>query len=434
MANDNPANRPDHQLVKNPPAPPAKSIERELRSRDRQAHEHAQVTGDFVTDRDDGGQFTQSSEGLYGRDAELVDAGFKIMPDPNRKTGDDSLTENEVRDALAASQPDETPDEQIVYYDRDTLELSDPKEAITIEQAARDLTAWDEQKADAAAKSISSEFAAEVDKLRGDAVEADPKLAEERGIVEKPATNPDEPSIDGLDPDLEKALKHPQVRQAIEQELNSANQSREAYTAGLEQSRVHALASLAEVVPHLAGLPPAQFEQGLDVLRQVDPPAFQQAMNILGRTNAIVQAQQQEQQRQAHVERQQIETWANQQDARLDTMGVKFNKETVDNVLAYAGELGISRKQLGDAMIAHPILRSAEVQKMMADAASYHAARKAPAKAAPSSLPPVQRPGVPRSRVESESDGERSLSARFNATGSLKDAQKLYALQSSKRK
>jgi hypothetical protein len=73
------------------------------------------------------------------------------------------------------------------------------------------------------------------------------------------------------------------VRQAIEAELTTANQTREAYTAGLEQARVTTLATLAEVVPHLAGLPPAQFEQGLALLAQADPPAFQKTMDILGR-------------------------------------------------------------------------------------------------------------------------------------------------------
>ena len=102
-------------------------------------------------------------------------------------------------------------------------------------------------------------------------------------------------------------------------------------------------------------------------------------------------------------------------------MGVKFTPENVNDIVAYAEDLGLTRGALGNAMLAHPILRSAEVQKMMADAAAYRRLTLAPAKAAPKDLPPVVRPGVSGPRVSS---GQRSLDAlQQKAVGLKGDAQ-----------
>ncbi|MBR0884825.1 hypothetical protein JQ608_49735, partial [Bradyrhizobium liaoningense] len=234
-------------------------------------------------------------------------------------------------------------------------------------------------------------------------------------------------------PEVEKALKHPQVRQAIAEEFTKAEQVTKAYSDGLENARLHTLATLGEVVPHLLGLEPAQFEQGMELLAQVDPPAFQKAMNILARTHTIVQAQQQAAQQRASVERQQIETWAKAEDVRLKTMGIEITNDVADEVADYAKSLGLDRETLGKAMIDHPILRSAEVQAMMVTAAKSHAMKKAPAKAIPRPVPSVQRPGVARTAGDRDMSEIVALRQRATATGDAEDVFKLYTARKARR-
>jgi hypothetical protein len=157
-----------------------------------------------------------------------------------------------------------------------------------------------------------------------------------------------------------------------------------------------AQASFMESFPELAGLPPQHLEAGLQQLAQQNPQRFQQAMGILNRVQSLNAAAQQAQQARAHEQHQQIETWAKTQDARLKSLGVEFTPETVNAVTEYAKEeLAIDRQQLAEVMLAHPILRSAEFQRVMHDAAQYRRIKSAP-KAVPQGLPSVQRPGVAR--------------------------------------
>src|SRR2546423_14293775 len=108
-------------------------------------------------DRDESGQFTPSTEGLVGREHELVQAGWKPMPDPERKQPEEALT---VKEAAALLAPEQEPAaEAIIYYDRATGEPTDPKEAITVEQGARDLSQWWESKGALDAKSIATDLA-----------------------------------------------------------------------------------------------------------------------------------------------------------------------------------------------------------------------------------------------------------------------------------
>ena len=120
-------------------------------------------------------------------------------------------------------------------------------------------------------------------------------------------------------------------------------------STALENARVQQLATLAEVVPHLAGLPPAQFEQGLAVLAEVDPPAFQTAMNILGRQYQIAQAQQQDQQQRAYLQRQHFEAQRQQYNRATDqALGMTFSEkaEMAEELVASVEKYGISRDQL----------------------------------------------------------------------------------------
>jgi hypothetical protein len=391
--------------------------------------------------RDSSGQFTGGEE-KFGLQGVEVDQGFTHVKTPVAPPADDSPEAVYEEYKRKRGDADGQPIVRELTY-ADTGEKVEPNLAITPEQAH-----------DALTQSISFERAGrellgieqtreQIDKARAERINGDPKLAEHYGVEleadlapakDAPSEEPYVAPADGqLHPDVERALKHPQVRQAIAEEFTRAEQATQAYSTGLENARVHALATLGEVVPHLLGLPPAQFEQGMELLAQVDPPAFQKAMSILARTNTIVQAQQQAAQERAAIEHHQVETWAKAEDARLKTMGIEITNDVADEVVDYAKSLGLDRDTLGRAMIDHPILRSAEVQAMMVAAAKYHAIRKAPAKAEPKPVPRVQKPGVARSAGDRDMGEIVALRQKAARTGDAEDVFKLYTAKKARR-
>ena len=394
--------------------------------------------------RDSSGQFAGSEE-KFGIQGVEIDQGFTHIKTPTAPAADDSP--EAAYDQYQRKRGD-TPGgmplaRELVYLD--SGEKVEPNLAVTAEEAHAALT--QSYSFERAARELlgNEQVRDQIDNARAEKIKGDPKIAEHYGIevdanttanVREPGL--DEPYVaprDGeLHPEVERALKHPQVRQAIADEFGEANKIRESYSTGLENARLHTLATLAEVVPHLAGLPPQQFQEGLAALSQVDPQAFQQAMNILGRAQTIAQAQQQEQHQRAQVEHQQIETWAKAEDARLNTMGIEITNDVANEVADYARSLGIERQTLGKAMLDYPILRSAEVQAMMVAAARYHAIQKAPAKVAPRSVPRVQKPGVASAVGDRDASEITSLRQQAAKSGSAEDVFRLYTARKNARR
>jgi hypothetical protein len=69
------------------------------------------------------------------------------------------------------------------------------------------------------------------------------------------------------------------------------------------------------------------------------------------------------------------------------------------------------------------------VQRLLADAVKLRDIQSAPKAIADKPLPPVQRPGTSKPAGSVVSERIQALEAKFNKTGSLKDAQALYAAQ-----
>lgn len=409
-------------------------------------------------ERNEAGQFTPSTEPLFGREAELAEAGYKPMPDPEKEKPEvEFATAKEAAEALGV--PAQEPAEPIIYYDVATGEPTDPNEAITVEQAARDLTAWWSNKGAFDAKSVSNDFAAEVDKMRADALKQNPKLAEQYGIEppdvdsgkvtepkpDRAANNKsaDEAAIDdggeaidaidGLDPETRKALKLPQVRQALEQQFSEADKVRESYSTALSHAQSFAQASFLEGFPELSGLPVEQLEQGLALLAQVNPPRFNAAMNVLNRVQSIQQAQQQDQYQRAYASHQQFEAYGKSEDAKframLDNDPGKVRAASTE-VVSYLAEIGIGQDRLVHLLRTDPMVRSAEGQKILADAAKFHALRKSadgwrPAKP----VPTVQRPGVAAPRGSHESGEVSKAQAAFDKNPTQKTGAALLSAQ-----
>jgi hypothetical protein len=404
-----------------------------------QLHHEDYLMSEVEAPRDEATGQLKSAEPLYGLAGVEADAGYIARADhvPANDTDSYGSDEESLR-ALARKKwgdsPTETIDRKLIILD--TGEPAPENWSQTVEQAATDLTnvhRWEKEIYD---NEHLAKVAEDVDKARAEKIKGNPKPADHYGVEleankapakEETAEEPYVEPADGqLHPEVEKALKHPQVRQAIAEEFSRAESVKAEYSQGLQIAHDFGQAAFMAIVPELQGLPPDQIEQGLQILAQVEPQRYQAAMETLQRVGALQQARAQQEQQRAAVERQQVETWAKAEDARLKTMGIEITNEVANEVADYAKSLGIERETLGRAMVDHPILRSAEVQAMMVAAAKFHALQKAPAKAIPKPVPSVQKPGVARSAGDRDASEIMSLRQKATATGSVEDAYKLY--------
>ena len=256
------------------------------------------------------------------------------------------------------------------------LETLPENTTLSLEQASKLTTDAKEAEAKAAEEAQLQKVRDEVDKARG--VEADPIDA-----------------VDGLDAETRRALKIPQVREALESEFTKIDQTRSQYTAALTNAQQFAQAAFFEAVPELSGLPLDQVERGLEMLAQVDPQRFQVAINHLNRVGQIHQAQQQAAQHQSQIQHQQFEQHVRSEDARLVQMvGEKAATEANEALVTYLADHGVPKDQMLSVVVQNPVLRSAEARQTIWKAARYDAIQKAGKPQATKSVPSVVRPGV----------------------------------------
>jgi hypothetical protein len=394
---------------------------------------------------DDTGQFSPSTDGLFGQEAELAKAGFKPMADSPQPEAEEFKSPRDAADELSASRST-APVVEVGYHKMADGERVDGAEAVTIERAARDLTAYrgDVQRyvegADfSAVAEIIDTARAEVLKGRPqdadayglDAKEVEANAAKAKLTEAKPAESADaapEPAVDGLDPEVAKALQHPQVRQAIEEELGKAEATKQNYAQALNTAHQYAQAMLVEHLPELADLAPEQWAPAIGIINQSDPQRVARAMGVLQRVDNLQKATTQWQQHQAVEQQQRVEAWAKDQAVKYDEWAAKEGvkpSEIAPVAVEYLKDIGIGQDELGELFKAHPILRAAAFQQMLTDAARYRGIMKAKAAVAAKSVPPVQRPGAAAARSSRGAEDIQSLARTFKSSGKVNDAVKL---------
>jgi hypothetical protein len=372
-----------------------------------------------------------TDEPLTGASHDLAQAGFVQMPDAPTEKAAEFAT---AREAAASRAVTVAPTVPVVYQNPDG-ERIDPTEVVTAERAARDLTAYRSAQSDHAAKSISADLAFEVDVAR--AVHANVEsaaAAAKMGITAAADAGIDAPEsvavmvadaeASGLEPSLEKALQHPQVRQAVEEELGKAAQVQQAYATGLQNANTFSQAALIELAPELAALPLDQFAQGLQALATVAPQRYQSVLNLLDRVGRLQAEQQQEQQRQHQQQRQQLDAYMKAEDAKFDRMvhtSPAQKQQIGAEMESYASELGIDRQTLIHLFETEPLLRHSSFQRIIYDAVQARLSRKAPKPVPTRAVPPVQRPGVSAPRNHA-AENLSALSNRLEKSGSVADA------------
>jgi hypothetical protein len=398
-------------------------------------------------------------EALTGAAFELANAGYRLMPDPHERDEKEAIGSDSASLREAAEQRSGPRDDVIVRkYTDGRGEPAAPNEAITLDRAARDYASASAADRFAVENESSKALAARVDALRAKALAENPDAAELYGFEppsaktdkaesDKPGTenaaddsadlNGDH-AADGLDPEIEKAINHPQVRQAIEERIGEAEKTRQSYLNGLAAATQIAQMSFLSQFPELAGIAPENLPGAVEQMSRQDPQKFARVQALIVNTEQLLAQQQRESRHRAEMERHNFLTFAKSEDARLDTMLKGESKATqhavTTEIFASAEASGVEPAELVRLFNSEPLMRNAVFQRMMYDAGKYRLMMKAREAVATKPVPPVQRPGMARTPAEREHADLRTLNARLSSSGDIKDAVALYnARKSSKR-
>jgi hypothetical protein len=395
---------------------------------------------------------------LTGAAFELANAGYQQMPDPDKKNDNEAIGSDSASLREAAEQRSGPSDEIVARgYIGGNGEPIAPNEAITLERAVRDYagaTAIDKL---ALENESTRALAARVDAMRAEALANDPDAAEFYGFElpktrvdnsgadevdsEKAARDRANPSsdrmADGLDPEIEKALQHPQVAQAIEQRIAEAEKTRQSYLNGLAAATQIAQLSFLSQFPELASVAPQNMPAALEQMSRQDPPKFARVQAMVATSEQLFAQQRQESYRQAEAARQNFANLAKSEDARFETMLKGESKQTqqavTSEIFASARASGVEPAELVRLFNSEPLMRNAVFQRMMYDAGKYRLMIKARDAAVTKPVPAVQRPGLARTPAERGHADVRTLNAKLSNSGDIRDAVALYNARKSSR-
>jgi len=358
--------------------------------------------------RNDDGQFAPA-EPVFGREQIERDAGY--VPYKEEAPADsEELTLEEAVEQTESS----TPQSDIKTYS--ALDELPDNVSLTLEQAVKLQTEMDA--ADTAQSELeeAEKLRAEVDKLRGEA-EENKASAEENQIGKDPKA------------DVEKFLALPHVKEAVEKLTGEAEQTRSAYQNGLTAATAIAQATFFSQFPEFADIPEGQQAQALAIMQQNDPARAAKVYVAVQNFASLAEQHRAEQQRIDHEKHSRLATYAKEEGDRFEKMisdvPKSQRKAIEDGIVAKIKEYGGDMQQFVRLMKSTEFA-SATVQRLLWDVGRLHQIENARKAVASNALPPVQRPGVSRSRSSSDDD-IAALDRELTRTGSIKVAQKLMA-------
>src|SRR6266851_2006390 len=310
----------------------------------------------------------------------------------------------------------------VVYVNASNTGVAPASETLTAESAGDLLTAYRAAESDSRSRSISADFANAIDEMRADMLHGGVKPA-----APQAAAPVELEQVPGLEPDLATALAHPQVRDAIESELNQTAATRQAYSTGLDNAMAFSQAALMELMPAaLQSVPHEHFMSAMAHLASVDPVRHQSIVRLLDNVLRIQGAKLAEE---AHTQVGRAE-WAKAENWRFEKMVGPHSPEFGAEMVEYAQELGVPQNQLVHLMKTEPVLQSAAFQKVIYDAVQLRIAQKKAAggwknNKARAPIPPVQKPGTSQPRGAGNAERTKALDNQLSRTGSTADAFKL---------
>jgi hypothetical protein len=370
--------------------------------------------------------------------AEHARLEFTPLADERPREDDGAPTyfsdDNSIRAAAAEMQAKrgvETEEpEAIQWFARDTGEPLDPNISTSKEQAADALSAYRVARDTAAQDAQDRDLKAAIDNPRIELEVTDPSAAAQYGFkneitravdefardmgVDPVATQPtmeaapEQPARDatpGLDPEVERALQHPQIRAAVEQELAQAAQAQQQYAAAIEQANNFAQANLiTEHLPELARLSRDQWESAIMTIN-AQPEGHARVQRAMGAISRVAQlsAEQarlaQEHQARSQAQRNaEIEKWSEGENRKYEQFLAREGltlEQVQPAVQDYVSRtLGMSRAELARVVADNPILRGEKASILFTHAAKWAQAEQARKNIVAKPLPPAVRPGA----------------------------------------
>jgi hypothetical protein len=408
----------------------------------------------------DNGQFVPASSGAHGWQPvenvgevsfglESVERSSGYVPNLNAHVTADDVTddfsdEKIALDALYPADSDEPVVDGIVelstvpatYVDRQTGEKLPENVSLTPEEAGNNQIAYEDT---LRRYTEGDDLAVLAEIVDQDRAALDPQLAkDEYGLTEadipaaqksqaQPQAQAEPPQIEGVDPEISRAIQIPKVREFLETAMQEGENSRQQYVQGLNVANQLAMGRLNELLPDIGALPVHQREGAMAMLAKSDPARFQAAMHEMNRISLVQAAAAEQNQFSAARTQQEFNAWAKAEDAQLDITAADTKA-----VLDYLPSIGLDRDSYVRLLASDKMARSAIGQRTMVDAARYHAIKNAP-KAVPTRQPQsVQKPGISGGKSSAALSME-ALEARLAATGSEADGWNLLQARMNRR-
>jgi hypothetical protein len=166
----------------------------------------------------------------------------------------------------------------------------------------------------------------------------------------------------------------------------------------------------------------------LNAIAQQNPARHQAIVQGLQQTGHLARAAMAEQQaqRQAAAQRDQaaFANYAAEQGKAFDQKYGKVSSSDVEATKNYLSSLGLSDSDMA-ALQTDRTARDHRFQRVLLDAARYHALQQAPAKAIQKPVPPVQKPGTRQIGSPMAINNLQSLNRALDQSGRVEDAVKL---------
>lgn len=399
----------------------------------------------------------ETDSGIPGATNDAALAGYVPMPDIEKDAEEEKRGEPISSDSsslrTATEQRSDVRTEPIVreYQDQDGRKVAQ-NESITLARAGRDYAGALAAEKLIAESETAKTLAARVDALRAEALAHDPEAAEfygfelpeqgdqteTRSAAKGDSASDGEGAVSELAPEVERALRHPQIRQAIEEQLGEVEKARQEYLGGLAVATQAAQTSFLSQFPELMSVPPDQLPAVLEQMSRQDPARLARVEALVATGQQLIAQQQQEGIRQVEAMRINFQNYARSEDARFETMlkgeAPEIQHAVAVEIAASAKASGIETRELVRLFNSEPLMRNAVFQRMMYDAGKYRLMMKARDAALARPVPPVQRPGAAQSRGERDHAELRTLSAKLSNSGDIKDAVALYHARKSSRR
>jgi hypothetical protein len=261
-----------------------------------------------------------SEEQKFGQASIEADAGYTPMsdayapppPEPAKEYSSDldgikevaRDLEDERRRRRGDSDSEPTPRNYVHIGGDRHGEAMPENQTISLERASDDLTRQRAAEVQAA-QPMQAEVASAIDQARANYAAAQQATQQQPEQQQPPDVQAQQP-VDGIDAEIRQALENPKIRQALEAEVQAAENARQQYANATRQAAQLAGASLLAAYPELANVPSNQLQTAIQVIGVRDPQRAQAINAHLERVQALFNASQQAQQAQQQIQAQRV--------------------------------------------------------------------------------------------------------------------------------